>query len=159
MPVPKTEIIGNAVDNAKVGYDKNGKAYCFVRVACSDSRKLQDNSWETIREIFINVQAFGVDDQMHIPLKGDRVMAYGKIYNTEDQGNDGTVYHNTNLQADFIRAFPKQQQSQGGFGGQQQSQGQQGNAQYGNRQQQGASSNDPWNSAPPASMPDDEPPF
>lgn len=152
MPVPKAELVGNALQDAKTGFDKNGKPYCLVKIACSDSHKdEQNNQWVTDRELFVNVRWFGADQNMRVPQKGDRVIAFGKLSQSTDTGQDGTVYTNFNCDADFIKSFEKRQpqqgqQSRGGFGGQQ------------------APDNDPWNSAPPANGggfggADDEPPF
>lgn len=166
MPVPKAELVGNALQDAKTGFDKNGKPYCLVKIACSDSHKdEQNNQWVTDRELFVNVRWFGADQNMRVPQKGDRVIAFGKFHQTTDSGQDGTVYTNFNCDADFIKSFEKRQPQQGGFGGQQggwnnqQPQGQQSRGGFGGQQ---APDNDPWNSAPPAGGfggADEEPPF
>ena len=159
MPVPKAELVGNALQDAKTGFDKNGKPYCLVKIACSDSHKdEQNNQWVTDRELFVNVRWFGADQNMRVPQKGDRVIAFGKLSQSTDTGQDGTVYTNFNCDADFIKSFEKRQQNQNGFGGQ----GQQARGGFGGQQ---SPDNDPWNSAPPAGnggfggADDSEPPF
>ena len=144
MPVPKAELVGNALQDAKTGFDKNGKPYCLVKIACSDSHKdEQNNQWVTDRELFVNVRWFGADQNMRVPQKGDRVIAFGKLSQSTDAGRDGQEYVNFNCDADFIKSFEKRQQNQNGFGGQ----GQQSRGGFGGQQ---APDNDPWNSAPPA---------
>lgn len=181
MPVPKAELVGNALQDAKTGVDKNGKPYCLVKIACSDSHKdEQNNQWITDRELFVNVRWFGANPSMRIPQKGDRVITFGKLSQSTDTGQDGTVYTNFNCDAEFIKSFEKRP-PQGGFGGQQgqgtatfnpvQAQntgngwGQQSQGGFG---QQQAPDNDPWNSAPPSGSggfggggvnDDSEPPF
>lgn len=141
MPVPKAELVGNALQDAKTGFDKNGKPYCLVKIACSDSHKdEQNNQWVTDRELFVNVRWFGADQNMRVPQKGDRVIAFGKLSQSTDTGRDGQEYVNFNCDADFIKSFEKRQQNQNGFGGQ----GQQARGGFGGQQQ----SNDPWGSTP-----------
>jgi single-stranded DNA-binding protein len=126
MPLPKSEIVGNALADAKTGTDKNGRPYLLVRVACSKSHKDDQGNWVTDGELFVNVSWFNARTDGHVPMKGDRVIAFGELSESKDTGKDGTEYRNFNLRADVLRSFEKRQQS-GGWnqGGQQQGYGQQ----------------------------------
>lgn len=159
MPAPKAELVGNALQDAKTGFDKNGKPYCLVKIACGDSHKDDSGQWVTDRELFVNVRWFGANPDMRVPSKGDRVIAFGKLSQSTDTGRDGQEYVNFNCDADFIKSFEKRQQNQNGFGGQ----GQQARGGFGGQQSQ-QQSNDPWNSAPAGNggfggADDSEPPF
>lgn len=122
MPLPKSEIVGNALADARTGTDKNGKPYLMVRVACSKSKQDQQGNWETLGELFVNVSWFDARTDGHVPAKGDRVIAFGEMSESKDTGKDGTEYRNFNLRADTLRSFEKRQQS-GGWNQPQQSQG------------------------------------
>lgn len=160
MPTPRAELIGRCVKEPRMGTDKHGKPYIFVRIACSDSHKDENGQWVTLREVFINVQWFGADTTMRVPQVGDPVRAFGRIYETVDE-KDGKEYRNIVCDAEYVRSWEKKQ-SQQGWGNQQQGQQSQGSwggiveqsKQQGQQAQQSQSS-DPWN-APPLG---DEPPF
>lgn len=158
MPTPRAELIGPCVKEPRMGTDKHGKPYIFVRIACSDSHKDQNDQWVTDREMFINVQWFGADTTMRVPQVGDPVRAFGRIYETVDE-KDGKEYRSIVCDAEYVRSWEKKQ-SQQGWGNQQQAQQSQGSwggivEQSKQQSQQQAQSNDPWN-APPLG---DEPPF
>lgn len=168
MPTPRAELVGRCVKEPRMGKDKNGKPYIFVRIACSDSHKDQNDQWVTDRELFVNVQWFGADTTMRIPQVGDPVRTFGRMYETVDE-KDGKEYRNIVCDAEFIRSWEKKQsqqgwgdqpqgQQQGGWGGMVE-QAQQNQQQGFANQPQAAQSNDPWNAAPPAPPQGDEPPF
>lgn len=129
MPTPRTEITGNAVRDAYTGTDKNGKPFLMVTVGCNDSKKIGENDYETLRSLFVSVRLFGADTTMHVPSKGDRVNAYGRLYEEHTEGKNGEKYKNNVMDAEYVRAWPKRsapgwgdqaqdrQPSQGGFGG------------------------------------------
>lgn len=108
MPTPQAFIDGRAVSAARTGRGKDGTPYCFVRVACSDSRKGEDGTWYNTRSLFVDVQWWGADTGMHIPAQGDRVRAGGKLYE-ETEENEGKTYHKVKMVADFVRAWPKRE--------------------------------------------------
>lgn len=107
MPLPKTEIVGNAVSDAKTGTDKNGQRYCFVRVGCSESYTNDHGDWVNGREMFFNVQFFQAPDDLMIPNKGDKVITYGKIFQKTEELPDGRIMKNVVVDADFMKTFPK----------------------------------------------------
>lgn len=115
MAVPKAEINGNICTDPKEGTDSKGQRYLFVRVATSDSRKdEQTQQWETLRELFVNVQAFRVSADVPSPAKGDKVVAYGKLFEEKYTTNQGEQRTNVVLNADYIKVFPKNGGSYGG---------------------------------------------
>lgn len=156
MPTPRVELIGRCVKQPKLGTDKNGKPYMFVRIACSDSRKDEQGNWATDREMFVNVQLFGADTGMRIPDVGDTVRTFGRIYVQEDT-HDGKIYHNVLCDAEFVKSWPKKQQ-QDGWGN---TTAQPQDSTWGNNQNtQANEARDPWGSAPAAPpAAEDEPPF
>ena len=108
MSLPKTEISGNAISDAKTGIDKNGQRYCFVTVGCSESHSNDDGTWTTDKSIYFNVKLFQASDDLAIPKKGDRVVAYGKLHQTMDTMKDGNPIKNINLDAEFIKTYPRE---------------------------------------------------
>lgn len=145
MPTPRAEIIGNAVRDAKTGTSRDGKPYLFVTVACNDSHKADNGDWVTDRSIFINVQYFDADTRVRVPGKGDRVRAFGRIYETTDTGKDGQEYRNVKLDAKYLESWEKRQ-SNDAWGGGQQAQG--GGAPAGS-----------WGAVGSAPQSDEQPPF
>lgn len=117
MPLPKMEIVGNALADAKTGTDKNGKPFLLVRVAASKSHKDDQGNWVTDGELFVNVSWFNARTDGHVPAKGDRVISFGEVSESRDTGKDGTEYRNFNLRAESFRSFEKRQQSGGWSGG------------------------------------------
>lgn len=141
MPLPKAQINGNAVKDWEQRSTPKGHTVIGGRVACSDSRKLEDGSWETISEIFLNVQAWNKTiDPM--PAKGDRVEAYGKIRHRHYEDKSGVERTVTELVADYVKVFPR------GGGYQQRGQQQQSSV-WGEKK-----SSDPWGNSG-----NEEPPF
>lgn len=115
MAVPKAEIYGNAVADGKEGMTQKGERYIFVRVATSDSRKDEaTQQWETLRELFVQVKMFRVDANTPVPMKGDKVAAYGKLSEEHYTTQEGVERMSVAMDADFIRVIPK---NGGGFGG------------------------------------------
>lgn len=106
--LPKTEINGNAISDAKTGIDKNGQRYCFVTVGCSESHSNDDGTWTNGKSIYFNVKLFQARDDLVIPKKGDRVVSYGKLYQTMDTMKDGNTIKNINIDAEFINTYPKE---------------------------------------------------
>lgn len=156
MPTPRAELIGRCVKEPKTGTDRNGKPYIFLRMACSDSHKDENDQWVTDRQMFVNVQLFNADTSMRIPAVGDGVRTYGRLYVTEDVA-DNVTYTNVNCDAEFIRSWPKKEQ-QSGWGN---ASAQPQDSTWGNSEnQQATAPSDPWGGAPAAPPADgDEPPF
>lgn len=155
MPTPRTELIGRCVKEPKTGTDKKGRPYIFLRMACSDSRKDENDQWVTERQMFVNVQLFNADTSMRIPNVGDGVRTYGRLYVTEDV-DDNVTYMNVNCDAEFIKSWPKKEQNTGWGNTTAQPQ----DSTWGNNQNtQATAPRDPWNDAPAAGSGEDEPPF
>lgn len=150
MPTPRAEIIGRCVKEPYKGTGKKGKPYIFVRTATSDSHK-DGEQWVTDRQLFIDVQLFDADPNMRIPQVGDTVRAFGPIYENLRE-HEGQTYKDILCRAEFIKSYPKRQQSGGGSGWG-------GIAEQAQQQGQQDNSNDPWGSAPSFGDDGGEPPF
>lgn len=108
MSVPKMEVYGNIVSDPTEGTDSNGNRYIMARVGMSDSRQDKNTQqWETLRELFISVQAFRVPMDVPSPAKGDKVSAYGKVFQDNYTDNNGNERTSFNLLADYIRVYKK----------------------------------------------------
>lgn len=109
MPTPTIELEGRCVKEPKCGTDRNGNPYIFVRVACSDSRKT-DTGWETMRELFVDVEWFRCDKTMRIPQVGDFVRVFGRMYETTRE-HEGIKYRDVKCDAYWFKAYERKQPS------------------------------------------------
>lgn len=108
------QFIGNVGKDAELRHTQHGQAMLTFSVAESKSRRLDDGSWEKLREQWFNVTLFGPAAealQQHI-LKGARVQVAGEFWRREyetQQGN-GVSLDVKAIGVDVL----KQAQQQGG---------------------------------------------
>lgn len=106
MSLPEVIVNGRAVADATEGYDRNGRRFIFVRVAASKSRKTDHNEWETVNQIFLDVQWFNAPDNVVAPEKGDAVKVVGELYQ-EMEEYEGQKRMRVRVSAWGMRVFRK----------------------------------------------------
>ena len=110
MSLPEIIVNGRAVADATEGYDRNGRRFMFVRVAASKSRKTDQNEWETVNQIFLDVQWFNAPDNVVAPEKGDAVKVVGELYQ-EMEEYEGQKRMRVRVNAWGMRVFRKSDQN------------------------------------------------
>ncbi|KKO80640.1 hypothetical protein WU87_03275 [Corynebacterium minutissimum] len=110
MSLPEIIVNGRAVADATEGYDRNGRRFMFVRVAASKSRKTDQNEWETVNQIFLDVQWFNAPDNVVAPEKGDAVKVVGELYQ-ELEEYEGQKRMRVRVNAWGMRVFRKSDQN------------------------------------------------
>lgn len=106
MSLPEIIVDGRAVADATEGRDRNGNRYIFARVAASKSRKDERDEWQTVNEIFLDVQWFNVPEGVVAPEKGDGVRVVGELYQ-EMEEYQGTQRLRIRVNAWAMRVFRK----------------------------------------------------
>lgn len=106
MSLPEIIVDGRAVADATEGRDRNGNRYIFARVAASKRRKDERDEWQTVNEIFLDVQWFNVPEGVVAPEKGDGVRVVGELYQ-EMEEYQGTQRLRIRVNAWAMRVFRK----------------------------------------------------
>lgn len=86
------QFIGNVGKDAELRHTQHGQAMLTFSVAESKSRRLDDGSWEKLREQWFNVTMFGPAAealQQHI-LKGARVQVAGEFWRRDYDSQNGS---------------------------------------------------------------------
>ena len=110
MSLPEIIVDGRAVADATEGRDRNGNRYIFARVAASKRRKDERDEWQTVNEIFLDVQFFNVPEGVAAPAKGDSVRVVGELYQ-EMEEYQGTQRLRIRVNAWGMRVFRKRDQN------------------------------------------------
>ena len=113
MSLPEIIVDGRAVADATEGRDRNGNRYIFARVAASKRRKDERDEWQTVNEIFLDVQFFNVPEGVAAPAKGDSVRVVGELYQ-EMEEYQGTQRLRIRVNAWGMRVFRKRDQNGAG---------------------------------------------
>jgi len=87
--LPTVTLEGRATADAELRVTPNGSAVANFRIACSESKKLDDGTWEDGDKLFVNVAiwkeaAEAVAEQIK---KGDRIAVTGRLYQREYEVN------------------------------------------------------------------------
>lgn len=89
--LPNITIEGRAVNDPELRFTTSGQAVANFRVAASESKKLDDGTWEDGDKIFVNVAVWkeaGEAVAEHIQ-KGDKVVVTGRLYEREYETSGG----------------------------------------------------------------------
>lgn len=113
MSLPEIIVDGRAVADATEGRDRNGNRYIFARVAASKRRKDERDEWQTVNEIFLDVQFFNVPEGVAAPAKGDSVRVVGELYQ-EMEEYQGTQRLRIRVNAWGMRVFRKRDRNGAG---------------------------------------------
>ena len=89
--LPTITINGRAVADSELRFTSSGKAVASFRVACSESKKQDDGSWEDGDRLFVGVSVWGDDAEAVAEkvLKGVPVVVTGRLFQREYEGRDG----------------------------------------------------------------------
>lgn len=87
--LPTITLEGRAVADPELRFTGSGVAVANFRVACSESKKLDDGTWEDGEKLFVNVAiwreaAETVADKI---TKGTKVVVSGRLYQREYETN------------------------------------------------------------------------
>lgn len=110
MSLPEVIIDGRAVADATDGRDRNGNRYIFARVAASKRRKDERDEWQTVNEIFLDVQWFNAPEGIVAPNKGDAVKVVGELYQ-EMEEYEGQKRMRVRVNAWGMRVFRKRDEN------------------------------------------------
>jgi single-strand DNA-binding protein len=89
--LPNITIEGRAVNDPELRFTTSGQAVANFRVAASESKKLDDGTWEDGDKIFVNVAVWkeaGEAVAEHV-RKGDKVVVTGRLYEREYETSAG----------------------------------------------------------------------
>ncbi|HKY57615.1 MAG TPA: single-stranded DNA-binding protein [Aeromicrobium sp.] len=133
--LPNITIEGRAVNDPELRFTPSGQAVANFRVACSESKKRDDGTWEDGEKLFTNVAIWGKDAEAVAErvTKGAKVTVTGRLYQREYETSAGEK--RTSLELKFATvALPVEA----------------------GKQQVSQTAADPWATTPAA---DDAPPF
>lgn len=156
-------VVGNLVEDPSLRFTPAGHAVANFRIASTPRQfNAQAQQWEDLQPLFLtcNVWRQAAENVAESLQKGMRVIVSGKLRQRNFETREGekrTVFEVevTDVGPSLMWASANVTRNprntgvggQGGFSGSQ------------NNPPPAQSTNDAWNSAPPAGMPDDEPPF
>ncbi|MEZ2373099.1 single-stranded DNA-binding protein [Arthrobacter sp. RCC_34] len=83
-------FIGHIGKDSKIQFDQNGSPRLSFSVCDTKSKRLQDGSWEKLREQWFNCTLWGTDAEYFADrlLSGDKVKVHGEFYTRDyDRGN------------------------------------------------------------------------
>lgn len=137
--LPTITIDGRAVNDPELRFTPSGAAVANFRIAASESKKLDDGTWEDGDKLFVNVAIWkeAAEAVAENIRKGDKVIVTGRLYQREYETSGGEK--RTSIEVKFATVAkvvdpPRANRQQG---------------------RQAAPANDPW--ATPVGS--DEPPF
>lgn len=136
--LPTITLEGRAVADPELRFTSSGVAVANFRVACSESKKLDDGTWEDGEKLFVNVAIWkeAAEAVAEKITKGAKVSVTGRLYQREYETNTGEK--RTSLELKFATvALPIEAPRQG--------------------QTQSAPAPDPWAMVPATAT--DAPPF
>lgn len=89
--LPTITIDGRLVADPELRFTQSGKAVCSMRVAASDSKKDDNDQWQTTEQIFIGVSLWEAEAEAAAETfqKGDQVIVTGRIYQREYEASNG----------------------------------------------------------------------
>lgn len=107
--LPTITIDGRLVGDPELRFTPAGRAVCNLRVAASDSRKLDDGGYETTEQIFVNVAIWeeAAEAAAEAYAKGDRVLVTGRLYQRAYETRDGAKSWSLELKFPVIASVAK----------------------------------------------------
>ena len=89
--LPTVTLEGRAVADPELRFTPSGQAVCNFRVACSESKKRDDGTWEDGERLFVNVAVWKDDAEAvaDAVTKGAKVTVTGRLYQREYETNAG----------------------------------------------------------------------
>lgn len=87
--LPTITIEGRAVADPELRFTPAGVAVANFRVACSESKKLDDGTWEDGEKLFVNVAIWreAAESVAERVTKGAKVTVTGRLYQREYETN------------------------------------------------------------------------
>ena len=89
--LPTITLDGRLVADPELKFTASGQAVCNMRVACSESKKRDDGTWEDGDRLFVNVAVWkeAAESVADAVLKGDKVIVTGRLYQREYETSAG----------------------------------------------------------------------
>lgn len=89
--LPTITLEGRAVADAELRFTPSGVAVANFRVACSESKKRDDGTWEDGERLFVNVAVFREEAEAVVERirKGVKVTVTGRLYQREYETSSG----------------------------------------------------------------------
>lgn len=90
--LPQITLESRVVADPELRFTPSGSSVANFRVAASESKKLDDGTWEDGDKLFVNVAVWkeAAEVVAETLRKGDKVIVTGRLYNREYEKNDGT---------------------------------------------------------------------
>lgn len=89
--LPTITLEGRLVADPELRFTASGQAVCNMRVACSESKKLDDGTWEDGDKLFVGVALWkeAGEAAAEAVSKGDKVIVTGRLYQREYETSGG----------------------------------------------------------------------
>ena len=89
--LPTITLEGRAVNDPELRFTASGQAVANFRVACSESKKLDDGTWEDGDKLFVNIAIWkeAAEAVAESIQKGDKVTVTGRLYEREYETQAG----------------------------------------------------------------------
>lgn len=89
--LPNVTLEGRAVADPELRFTGSGQAVANFRVACSESKKLDDGTWEDGDKLFVNVAIWkdAAETVAEKITKGSKVTVTGRLYQREYETSSG----------------------------------------------------------------------
>jgi single-strand DNA-binding protein len=103
-PTSKVTRIGNLTKDPELRYSAKGKAWTTAALAVDRRKRCEDGTWEDLDPAFYDLVCFGdlAENVAECLARGDRVVVYGKVEETNWTGRDDVDRTGQKLVADDI---------------------------------------------------------